>query len=102
MRRRPGEFCLELHSAKANKREVIKELARCYSEKVAAQPQPSTEDFARLKQRREQLNRYVQALHQLREPMKKSVWSALADLPRWQELPMQWSPTRGCSIRGEI
>ena len=40
-----GEFCLELHSAKANKREVIKELARCYNEKLPAQPQPSAEDF---------------------------------------------------------
>jgi hypothetical protein len=83
-----GEFCLELHSHKANKREVIKELARCYSETLPAQPQPSAEDFARLKQRREQLNRYVQALHQLRIPMKKSVWAALAELPRWQDLPM--------------
>jgi Protein of unknown function (DUF4011)/REase_MTES_1575/AAA domain len=83
-----GEFCLELHSAKANKREVIKELARCYQEKLAAQPQPSATDFALLKDRREQLNRYVQSLHQIREPMHKSVWDALAELPRWQDLPM--------------
>ena len=83
-----GEFCLELHSHKANKREVIKELARCYNEKLPRQPQPSDDDFARLKQRREQLNRYVQALHQAREPMKKSVWEALAELPRWHDLPM--------------
>ena len=83
-----GEFCLELHSHKANKREVIKELARCYEEKLAPQPQPSAEDFAKLKQRRDLLNRYVQALHQVREPMKKSVWDALAELPRWQDLPM--------------
>ena len=83
-----GEFCLELHSHKANKREVIKELARCYEEKLAPQPQPSAEDFARLKQRRDQLNRYVQALHQVRVPMNKSVWDALAELPRWQDLPM--------------
>src|SRR5262249_7326248 len=83
-----GEFCLELHSHKANKREVIKELARCYNEKLPPQPQPSDDDFARLKQRHEQLNRYVQALHQTREPMKKSVWEALAELPRWHDLPM--------------
>src|SRR5207244_2705252 len=51
-----GEFCLELHSHKANKREVIKELARCFAEKLAPQPMPSDEDFARLKARRDQLN----------------------------------------------
>ncbi len=83
-----GEFCLELHSHKANKREVIKELARCYQEMLPPQPQPSAGDFARLKQRRDQLNRYVFALHQVREPMKKGVWEVLAELPRWQELPM--------------
>ncbi len=78
-----GEFCLELHSHKANKREVIKELARCYAEKLPPQPQPSADDYGRLKQRRETLNRYVQALHQVRAPMNKSVWEALAELPRW-------------------
>jgi hypothetical protein len=83
-----GEFCLELHSAKANKREVIKELARCYAETLAPQPQPTAEDFAKLKQRRSQLNQYVQAVHRVREPMKRTVWDALAELPRWQELPM--------------
>lgn len=83
-----SEFCLELHSHKANKREVIKELARCYEEKLAPQPQPSADDFARLKQRRDALNQYAQALHQVREPMKKSVWDALAELPHLQELPM--------------
>ena len=44
-----GEFCLELHIAKANKREVIKELARCYQEKLPQQPVPSAEDFVKLK-----------------------------------------------------
>lgn len=83
-----GEFCLELHSHRANKREVIKELARCYEESAAPRPQPSADDFARLKQRRDHLNRYVQALHQERAPMGKSVWQALADLPRWQHVPM--------------
>lgn len=83
-----GEFCLELHSHKANKREAIKELARCYQETLAPQPTPSEEDFVRLKDRRDRLNRFVLALHQKREPMKKSVWDALAELPRWQALPM--------------
>jgi hypothetical protein len=83
-----GEFCLELHSHKANKREVIKELARCYAEKVAPQTQPHETDYARLVDRRDRLQRYVVALHQVREPMKRSVWDALAELPRWQDLAM--------------
>jgi len=81
-------FCLELHSHKANKREVIQELARCYHEKQTPPAQPRGADFARLQDRRDRLNRYVQAVHQLREPMRRSVWDALAELPRWQDLPM--------------
>lgn len=83
-----GEFCLELHSHKANKREVIKELGRCYEEKLAPQPVPTVEDFAKLQKRRNDLNAYVQALHVVREPMKKTVWDALSELPAWQALPM--------------
>ena len=83
-----GDFCLELHSHKANKREVIKELARCYQEKVTPQTQPTADEFARLKQRRDQLNSYVEALHKERLPMHRSVWQALADLPRWHDVPM--------------
>lgn len=83
-----GEFCLELHSHKANKREVIQELARCFNEKLAPGPQPGADDFARLKRRRDQLNAHAHALHQPRLPMNKSVWEVLAELPRWQDLPM--------------
>ena len=83
-----GEFCLELHSHKANKREVVKELARCFQETLPPQPTPSADDFERLKQRQTQLNQHVQALHQVRQPMNRSVWDALAELPRWQDLPM--------------
>lgn len=83
-----SEFCLELHSHKANKREVIKELARCYQERVPPASKPDAEDAARLQARRDQLKSYVHAIHLKREPMKKSVWESLAELPRWQALPM--------------
>lgn len=83
-----SEFCLELHSHKANKREVIKELARCLQEKLPPQPQPGADDYARSQERRSQLNRFMQALHQVREPMKKCVWEALAELPQWDDVPM--------------
>ncbi|HWY87384.1 MAG TPA: DUF4011 domain-containing protein, partial [Gemmataceae bacterium] len=94
-----GDFCLELHSYKASKRAVVTELARCLQERgsspetaraaVDGQAQEvgySSEDFARLKDRRAQLNRYVQALHRVREPMRRSAWDVLAELPRWNKL----------------
>jgi hypothetical protein len=95
-----GDFCLELHSSKASKRAVVTELARCLEErqKPAAN---GPADFAKLKERqtsevsktsevfkerRAQLNRYVRALHQVREPMRRTAWDVLAELPRWHAL----------------
>src|SRR5205085_5564997 len=63
-----GDYCLELHSHKASKRAVANELRRCLEERRRADGQPATDDFARLQQRREQLTKYVNALHQAREP----------------------------------
>ncbi|MCI0637996.1 MAG: DUF4011 domain-containing protein [Gemmataceae bacterium] len=83
-----GDFCLELHSHKANKREVVTELARCFQEQQKASGSGSwtAEQIESLKHRRDQLNRYLRALHALREPMRRSAWDVLAELPRWQNL----------------
>lgn len=84
-----GDFCLELHSHKANKRDVVTELARCLEASGQNTKVPdSQEDFAKLAKRRDQLNGYVHALHQVREPMRKSAWDALAEMPRWIDLPL--------------
>jgi hypothetical protein len=84
-----GDYCLELHSHKASKREVVTELARCLDARGHATAVPHSDDeFARLQKRRNQLNGFVRALHQVREPMRQSAWDALAELPRWNELPL--------------
>jgi hypothetical protein len=98
-----GDYCLELHSHKTSKRAVVTELARCLSERwatvghVANVPQiaghagnvPHDEDaFAKLQKRRDQLNGYTHALHQVREPMRRSAWDALAELPRYRDVPL--------------
>ncbi len=80
-----GDFCLELHSYKASKRAVVTELARCLEERQKLAPAGSF-DFAKLKERRTQLNRYVRALHAVREPMRRSAWDVLAELSRWNHL----------------
>src|SRR5205807_2633542 len=80
-----GNFCLELHSHKANKRAVVAELRRCLEERHEAGP--ADEDFHKLSQRRDQLNRYVEALHRPRPPWYKSVRWALAELVRREAVP---------------
>ena len=57
-----GDFCLECHSHKANKREIIAELGRCL-ELDAEQYRDDTQNLEQLRQQRTTLNTYVRALH---------------------------------------
>jgi hypothetical protein len=82
-----GDFCLELHSHKANKRAVVAELRRCLEERQAADDGQAAEEAEKLKQRRDQLNAYVEALHAVREPLRQPVWWALGELARCEGLP---------------
>lgn len=83
-----GDCLLELHSHKANKRAVVAELARCWQlRQTSAAPAAADDGAGQLRQRQGQLNGFVRALHQRREPIGKSVWDVLAELARWRELP---------------
>ncbi|MBI3946754.1 MAG: DUF3320 domain-containing protein [Armatimonadetes bacterium] len=82
-----GHFCLELHSDKANKRDVIAELERSLNEYPSPKRLPSGSDFERLRLLREQLNRYVLALHEVREPLGKSVFEVLGQLASLEDAP---------------
>ncbi len=64
-----GHYCLELHSHKASKREVVNELYRCYLESLQAGSLMTDLEFQQLISRREKLNDYVNALHLIREPL---------------------------------
>ena len=57
-----GDFCLELHSRKANKSEVIKELVRVLE--MQKKPDHSHDDeLSKIESIKEELNNYVKAIH---------------------------------------
>ncbi len=66
-----GDFCLELHSHKSNKREVLQELERTLS---AALPKKTWQNqiFDQIDFRKESLNAYVKALHEPISQTQKS------------------------------
>jgi very-short-patch-repair endonuclease len=74
-----GDFCLELHSHKANKRAVLDELDRCLNLATASAPDVSQELRQLLESRRE-LNAYVRELHQRREPLGQTVFQVHGQL----------------------
>ena len=81
------DFCLELHSHKANKREVVSELKRSLDEHLKARKGMTPEELERLKTRRNQLNVYVQSLHKKRTPIELTAYELFGRIAQLEEVP---------------
>jgi len=81
-----GHFCLQLHSHRANKREVIQELYKTHCEQL--QPQKGLTDFEakQLVERRKKLNDYVHSLHLVRQPLGCNAFEALGWVSQLSEV----------------
>jgi hypothetical protein len=82
-----SSFCLELHSSKANKREVVAELKRCLDEHLVPRKLPSAHDFEKMALLRDSLNNYVVSLHQKRLNFQKSAYDVLGELSSLECVP---------------
>lgn len=82
-----AHFCLELHSSKANKQEVVAELKRSLDEHLVPRKLPSPYEFEKLKDYRDQLNGYVTALHEKRSYMQKSAYETLSLIASLERVP---------------
>ncbi|UCH56590.1 MAG: DUF4011 domain-containing protein, partial [Candidatus Bathyarchaeota archaeon] len=88
------DYCLELHSHKANKREVVAELSRSLSEHLKARGALTDEELERLVDRRDQLNGYVEALHTRRSPINMTphqLFGRLTGLEETSFVPSEYS-----------
>ncbi len=82
-----AHFCLELHSSKANKQEVVAELKRSLDEHLVPRKLPSTHEFQRLTEYRENLNGYVTALHEKRQYLQRSAYEVLSLISSLERVP---------------
>ncbi|MCJ7635153.1 DUF3320 domain-containing protein [Candidatus Bathyarchaeota archaeon] len=82
-----AHFCLELHSQKANKQEVVAELKRCIDEQLVVKKLPSVHEFEKMVSLRDRLNSYVTSLHQLRHPLERTVYEVLGELSTLDTVP---------------
>ena len=82
------EFCLELHSHKANKREVVAELSRSLTEHLKPGRGVSEAELENLRERRDMLNSYVEALHKERLPIEASAFELLTRLNKLKGVPL--------------
>jgi hypothetical protein len=81
------EYCLELHSQKANKREVVGELNRCLTEHLQELKALTEEELDRLVNRRNQLNTYVESLHKPRTSINLTAFQLLSNISKLEEIP---------------
>jgi len=82
-----GEFCLELHSHKSNKRAVMEQLEDTLRQTQGLQIQEERVLFYELEERRNRLNSYVKALHKLHMPLEVTVFQVNGRLARLWETP---------------
>jgi len=82
-----AHFCLELHSSKANKQEVVAELKRCLDEQLVPRRLPSSHEFEKMTELKEKLNDYIISLHQKRPPLDKSAYEILGQISSLERIP---------------
>ncbi len=87
-----GEFCLDLHSNKTDKKTVLNQLRAARNDAQTSGRGPATGDNWQvqsdsLQQTRDKLNTYVRELHLQRLPLGKSVFDAYAELARLHDVP---------------
>jgi hypothetical protein len=82
-----AHFCLELHSSKANKQQVVAELKRSLDENLVPRKLPSAYEFERMAEYREALNGYVTALHDKRPYLQRSIYEVLSIISSLERVP---------------
>ncbi len=82
-----AHFCLELHSSKANKQQVVAELKRSLDENLIPRTLPSPHEFEQMAEYREALNGYVTALHVKRPYLQRSVYEVLSMIASLERAP---------------
>lgn len=88
-----GEFCLELHSSKARKADVLAQLKKSWESRGEVDAAVWLQEANRLKTMRDDLNVYVERLH-LRHTSGRTIYEAIgtvvegADVP---SLPLSWA-----------
>lgn len=82
-----GEFCLQLHSHKRDKREVVNELAQALTAPEVQFKSEYEASLVEVETARRQLNTYVRALHLPRFALHQTVFHAHGEMARLQGVP---------------
>ncbi|MCG9969939.1 DUF4011 domain-containing protein [Pelotomaculum terephthalicicum JT] len=82
-----ADFCLTLHSHKANKKEILHELGRTLTINKLKLQEEALYQLELLQNLREKLNRYNAELHTICQPLNKSIYDINGKLAKLYETP---------------
>ena len=86
-----AEFCLELHSHKANKKNVINEICHTLRTAKSSVSSKADQEIAIKEKARKRLDKYVDELHQQRPVLEKSLYQMYEAFSSISEAPdMEW------------
>lgn len=89
-----GDFCLELHSHKSSKAEVLRQLGEAWDAKGALSSEEWQRETSRLKELRDELNGFVEALHKVHSnglTIHDAIWRSVANDGNLVPT-LRWSP----------
>lgn len=81
------DLCLELHSNKVNKLDIILKLKKCVDQIASTTQYGSKPNFTKIQFLKNSLNNYVETLHKIREPLGQSVYEILTLLSKLSHVP---------------
>lgn len=77
-----GDFCMTLHSHKANKKQIIKQLYDMLTINKVKLRSEALYDLETLEYERDKLNEYSQELHRICEPLHKTIYEINGELSK--------------------
>ena len=95
------EFCLELHSHKANKKLFIEELCRTLKKDKHSLSNRAGKELAERKQAQQALNAYAEELHKIRPVINKTLYRLYEDISGCNGIPDCDYPIADIETKGE-
>ncbi|MBQ9437536.1 MAG: DUF4011 domain-containing protein, partial [Lachnospiraceae bacterium] len=96
-----ADFCLELHSHKANKRNVIEELNRTMEVPRSVVSASAQEEIRQKGEAQGKLDGYAAALHEKREPIGKSLYQLFEAYSAQRDCPELPTTMRAIETKGQ-
>lgn len=82
-----SDFCLELHSNKTNKKDVINELYRVLTSNKKSISESANVELGELRRAKEKLDKYVDAMHTLQPIINKTPYQILEIISKYNNIP---------------